>query len=120
MNGTRRAMLWALSGAGLLLAAGPALAAEGEAPPPAAGWAGVTLVVSGGVARIAQLDPLGPAARAGLRPGDLVLAWKGGGLATLPAALAGPPGEQLDLSVRRGQTSRTVRLVLETPEIARP
>jgi S1-C subfamily serine protease len=112
-------MLWALSGAGLLLAAAPALAAEGEAPP-VAGWAGVTLTLAGGVVRIADLDPLGPAARAGLRPGDVVLAWKGGELAALPAALAGPPGEQLDLSVRRGRASRTVRLVLEAQDSARP
>ena len=110
-------MLCGLGGAGLLLAAAPALAAEA---PPVAGWAGVTLQIAGKVARIEALDPLGPAARAGLRPGDVVLAWSGGGLESLPAALAGPPGEQVALSVRRGQVPRTVRLVLEAREIARP
>lgn len=119
MNGTRRMILRGLGGAGLLLAAAPALAAEGETSP-VAGWAGVTLSIAGGVGRIALLDPLGPAARAGLRPGDVVLAWNGGNLATLPVALAGPPGAQLELSVRRGQGRRQVRLVLEARESARP
>jgi S1-C subfamily serine protease len=109
-------MLCGLGGAGLWLAATPALAAE----TPPAGWAGVALTVAGREARIAELDPLGPAARAGLRPGDVVIAWNGGGLETLPAALAGPPGERVDLAVRRGQARRTVRLVLEVRESSRP
>lgn len=112
-------MLCGLGGAGLLLAAAPALAAEGDAPP-VAGWAGVTLTLAGGVARIWQLDPLGPAARAGLRHGDVVLAWNGGGVETLSTALAGAPGQQLDLTVRRGQGRRQVRLVLEAQDSARP
>ncbi|MDB5468736.1 MAG: hypothetical protein JWR84_296 [Caulobacter sp.] len=119
MSGTRRAMLWALSGAGLMLAATPALAAD-DAPIPAVGWAGVTLTLAGDVARIGELDPLGPAARAGLRPGDLVYGCNGGGLGRLGAALAGPPGERVDLAVRRGAAQRLVRLVLEERDSVRP
>lgn len=119
MGGTRRAMLCGLGGAGLLLVAAPALAAE-DAPPPVAGWAGVTLTIAGDNAGIAQLDPLGPAARAGLRPGDLVFGCNGGGLDRLAAALAGPPGALVELDVRRGAARRNVRLVLEVEESARP
>lgn len=113
MSGTRRAML---CGLGLALAAGPALAAEAT---PVAGWAGVRLTPSGRIATIADLDPLGPAARAGLRPGDVVLGCNGGGLDRLDA-LNGPPGEQVELIVRRGTARRAVRLVLEDAESARP
>ncbi|MDO9337740.1 MAG: PDZ domain-containing protein [Caulobacter sp.] len=119
MSGTRRMMLRGLCGGGLLLAAAPALAMEADAPPPE-GWAGVRLAIVGGEGRITQLDPLGPAARAGLRTGDVVIAGNGGGLETLSAALAGAPGEQVALEVRRGQGRRTVRLVLEQQDSARP
>lgn len=116
MHLSRRAAFAGLGAAGLSLAAAPAFAQDEPGP----GWAGVTLAIAGGSAQIATLDPLGPAARAGLRPGDLVLGWNGGDLATLPAALSGPPGGQLNISVIRGGQRRTVRLVLEAPEIARP
>ncbi|WGM40265.1 PDZ domain-containing protein [Caulobacter sp. NIBR1757] len=119
MNGTRRALLSAMGGAGLLLAAAPTLAAEDAAPGPK-GWSGVDLQIAGGVASIRELDPFGPAARAGLRPGDLVIGCNGGGLGQLPVALGGPPGEQVELAVLRGQSLRTVRLVLEVQESARP
>jgi hypothetical protein len=55
-----------------------------------------------------------------LRPGDLVFGCNGGGLDRLTAALAGPPGERVDLAVRRGAGQRTVRLVLEEQESVRP
>lgn len=112
-------MLCGLCGAGLMLAAAPALAAD-EPPPAGVGWSGVTLTVAGDVAAIARLDPLGPAARAGLRPGDLVLGCDGGGVDRLPAALARAPGERVDLVVQRGPGRRTVRVVLEDQESARP
>ena len=112
-------MLAALSGAGLLLAAAPALAAD-DAPTVVVGWSGVSLTVRGGVATIADLDPLGPAARAGLRPGDLVFGCNGGGLDRLASALSGPPGERVDLAVRRGVSQRLVRLVLEEQDSVRP
>ena len=112
-------MLWGLGGAGLMLAATPVLAAE-ETQAPATGWAGVTLTLAGAVARIAELDPLGPAARAGLRPGDVVVGCNGGGLDRLATILAGAPGERVDLAVRRGSAQRSVRLVLEAQDSARP
>ncbi len=118
MSQTRRTLLCALGGAGLLLAATPALATE-DVPAPPVGWAGVSLTPVGDLATITRLDPLGPAARAGLRPGDVVLGCNGGGLDRL-TALAGPPGAQVELIVRRGAARRTVRLVLEEPETARP
>ena len=118
MRHTRRTLLCVLGGAGLILAAAPTMAAE--APASVAGWAGVTLNQAGDVARISELDPLGPAARAGLRSGDLVFGCNGGGLDRLAAALAAPPGEQVDLAVRRGTARRTVRLVLEVQDSARP
>jgi S1-C subfamily serine protease len=122
MNGSRRAMLMAFSGAGLLLAAAPALAAEDFDPPhvPPRGWSGLTVILVGKEARIAQLEPLGPAARAGLRPGDVLLGANGGGVDYIPGALSARPGEQVELMVRRGTSRRTVRLVLEEPESARP
>ncbi|NBB15238.1 PDZ domain-containing protein [Caulobacter sp. SLTY] len=116
MHLSRRAALAGLGAVGLSLAAAPAFAQD-EAR---SGWAGVSLTVTDGAAHIADLDPLGPAARAGLRAGDLVLGWSGGALSALPAALSGPPGERLDLTVARGDRRRTVRLVLEAMEIARP
>lgn len=118
MSETRRTLLCALGGAGLLLATTPALASE-DAPAPVVGRAGVSLTPVGNLATVAWLDPLGPAARAGLRPGDVVLGCNGGGLDRL-TALGGPPGEQVELIVRRGAVRRTVRLVLEEPESARP
>ncbi len=119
MSHTRRTLLWALSAGGLLLAAAPAVAAD-EAPLPVSGWSGVDLDVARGVAGIRDLDPFGPAARAGLRPGDLVIGCNGGGLDRLPVAFSGPPGTLVELAVRRGQARRTVRLVLEVEESARP
>ncbi|HYE44454.1 MAG TPA: hypothetical protein VEA44_01640 [Caulobacter sp.] len=116
MTMSRRAALGGLGAAGLALAAAPAFAQEVVGP----GWAGVILTLAGETAGITALDPLGPAARAGLRPGDLITGWSGGGLAGLPAALAGPPGERFELSIRRGEASRTVRLVLEERDSARP
>lgn len=118
MSHTRRTLLWALSAGGLLPAAAPAVAADEV--PPGASWSGVDLYIARGGARIEALDPLGPAARAGLRPGDLVTGCDGGGLDQLPVAFSGPPGTLVELAVRRGQARRTVRLVLETQESARP
>lgn len=112
----------AFSGAGLLLAAAPALAAEDFDLPhrPPSGWSGLTVVLVGKEAQIAQLDPMGPAARAGLRPGDVLLGANGGGVDYIPGALSARAGEQVELMVRRGTARRTVRLVLEDPESARP
>ena len=119
MSHTRRTLLLAIGAGGLLLAAAPAVAAE-DAPLPASGWSGVYLNIAPGAASIRDLDPLGPAARAGLRPGDLVTGCNGGGLDQLPVAFSGPPGTLVELAVRRGQARRTVRLVLEVEESARP
>jgi predicted metalloprotease with PDZ domain len=116
MHLSRRAAFAGLGAVGLSLAAVPAFAQEQTET----GWAGVTLALSGETARIVDLDPLGPAARAGLRSGDLVLSWNGGDLAALPAALNGSPGSRLELSVARGERRRSVRLVLEMLEIVRP
>ena len=119
MRHTRRTLLCGLGGVGLMLAAAPALAAEDTATS-MRGWSGVDLQVGDGVASIRDLEPLGPAARAGLRPGDLIVGCNGGGVSLLPAALSGQPGELVELMVRRGTGRRIVRLVLEEPESARP
>ena len=80
------------------------------------GWLGVTVqelsgprttvrTVAPGVA-ITNVDRAGPAARAGLRQGDIVAAINGDGVDStrvlLKAVAATPPGQALRLTVRRG------------------
>lgn len=70
------------------------------------GWLGVSVqdVTGGGVA-IAGVDRTGPAARAGIRPGDTVTAVNGEKVDTarglIRAVAATPPGDSVRLTVRR-------------------
>ena len=90
------------------------------------GWLGVTVQdtasaslagvpgrpASGSGVLIANVDRTGPAARAGVRPGDIVTAINGEGVDTtrslLRAVAATPPGQALRLTVRRGAQSLEV------------
>jgi serine protease Do len=75
------------------------------------GWLGVTIQEQSGPAphvgvMIGNVDHSGPAARAGLRPGDTLLAVNGDKVDTsrdlIRAVAATPPGNNVRLSVRRG------------------
>jgi serine protease Do len=75
------------------------------------GWLGVTIQEQSGAAphvgvMIGNVDHSGPAARAGLRPGDTLLAVNGDKVDTsrdlIRAVAATPPGNNVRLSVRRG------------------
>lgn len=101
-----------------MAAASPGLAAESDAVSSAGeeGWSGVELSRAGGAWRIVMLDPLGPAARAGLRQGDLVIGWSGGSLETLSPSLAGAAGARFDLTADRAGASRPVCIILEQLE----
>jgi serine protease Do len=71
----------------------------------ARGWLGVAVEEQDGAVRITGVDRSGPAARAGLRPGDTLLAVNGErvdtGRGLVRAVAAVPPGERALLTVRR-------------------
>ncbi len=84
--------------------------APGREDEPVAGWLGVELEDSGGRARVRSVVEDGPGRRAGLSPGDELVALDGQRTlyADLPKALERfPPGSALDLTVfRRGLLTR--------------
>lgn len=80
-------------------------------------WLGIHLNDDpSGAVTVGALDPKGPAAAAGLRPGDLIVAVDGtavDGPTALAAAIAERvPGDQVLLTVRRGGTQVDVVVVL--------
>ena len=80
--------------------------------PTLAGVPGRQTSGSGNGVIIANVDRTGPAARAGIRPGDVVTAINGEGVDTtralLRAVAATPPGQALRLTVKRGLQSLEV------------
>jgi serine protease Do len=75
-------------------------------------------------ALIAEVAPNGPAARAGVKPGDIVVAFQGKPIRRtdeLPRLTArSPVGSEVELKLRRGAEERTVRVRLgELPEAPR-
>jgi serine protease Do len=80
-----------------------------------------TLASSFGLAKpdgalVSSIDPNGPAAKAGLQPGDVILAVNGTPVAdstTLPAQIAGlKPGSKAELQVWRDKSKKTVAVTL--------
>lgn len=80
-------------------------------------WLGIHLNDDpSGAVTVGAVDPKGPAAAAGLRPGDAIVAVDGtsvDGPAVLVTAIAGrAPGDQVLLTVRRGDTQMEIAVVL--------
>jgi putative serine protease PepD len=66
------------------------------------------------------ITPGGPAEKAGIRPGDLIVAFEGRPVTDpdelIVAIRAQRPGDTVTLTVRRGDTERDVRLTLDKAE----
>ena len=77
---------------------------------------GMTWVLSEG--RILTVDPDGPGERAGLRPGDVVLAVDGYPLASTPLYAGKRADQQAVLTIQRGAEIRDVTLRLAVPGAA--
>ncbi|RQS75019.1 DegQ family serine endoprotease [Burkholderia sp. Bp8963] len=67
-------------------------------------------------ALVSSVDPSGPAAKAGLQPGDVILAVNGSPVAdstTLPSQIAGlKPGSKAELQIWRDKSKKTVSVTL--------
>jgi serine protease Do len=97
------------------------LAKRGAAAPssgsgPGAGWLGAALDVNGGVVTVAEVAPNGPAANAGLRPGDQILRIGKTKLKTLDQLgeilAKHTAGQTLRLHVKRSGWTKTIVLTL--------
>lgn len=76
-------------------------------------WIGVNTVEDGGRVRVVRVTSEGPAERAGLKPGDLILSVAGTAVGTLPEFYgrlwaAGAPGEEVRLTVLQGTQVREI------------
>lgn len=85
-------------------------------------WLGIVVEVGTTGVRIASLDPLGPAAAAGMRAGDLLVTVDGvdiEGFADLTGVLAARrPGDEIVVTVMRSLEPVQVRIVLGEPPTA--
>jgi len=68
--------------------------------------------------RVVAVEPGGPAAQAGIRPGDIVLSVGGASLADTPLYRGKQPGDIEVLSVMRGDAVSDVPVILATPSAA--
>jgi S1-C subfamily serine protease len=120
MTLSRRSLLAGITSVGLVSL--PSVGAAAEASPGAdVTGAGLLGRGFGASVEILWVDPLGPAARSGLREGDRVVGWADGELPQLGRALNGAPDSRLVLTVIRGASQRQVQLVLEGEgQIVRP
>ncbi len=91
------------------------LIAEGRSSRPARPWLGLYPQEVHGRLFVARVPPGGPAHRAGLKPGDLVLGVAGKEVTTLPGYYRalwglGPSGIEVPLSVLRGNKLTDIKL----------
>ena len=91
------------------------LIAEGRASRPSRPWLGLYPQEIHGRLFVTRVPPGGPADRAGLKPGDLVLGVAGKAVSTLPGYYRtlwdlGPAGVEVPLSVLRGNRPTDIRI----------
>jgi signal transduction histidine kinase len=77
---------------------------------------GLTWLLAEG--QILSVAPGGPGERAGLRPGDVVLAIDGRPLVQTPLYAGWLPGQPVVLTIQRGFETREIPLILEPPSTA--
>jgi serine protease Do len=96
---------------------------EGQAPPPRA-YVGARGVNDAAGCRLTEVDENGPASRAGLKVGDVVLKVDGREIKASAAfrrwVAEAEPGETLNLEIKRGEEVLSLEVKLEAPQVKQP